>query len=396
MSKIAALLKKASKTNLTKAEAAQVRELEAVTAGHYVAFVDDGPESFDVQIQLEEDRVVAQQCDCLQTRGTCWHKTAVLLRLSNLVSNGILSAPNQDVVKTTKRRRKLSESELLLQDLNPSTVSQWLAEVFKKNKPLEQQFLLAFATVQKEYNTAEVADIINKSIDSVLKNRKKAAAKEIKKVVDLLTQALDPIESFIWLHLQEPLSFEIAAEVLKTIAAFEKRIIHNSNRLDKFTQQFLHRFSLRLNHIKDDAIWEQLVVQLLTPLYDYKELRTAPFEFLLLSEIYATATDKRKEELALQFEKLLQSYQKKELKLKAVISAFYLNVFIEQNRFAANWSYFEPIHYENDYNLLLLNQLKDIDPLLTIKYCRNIMRHNVRKEYNKPYQALIDALRYEV
>lgn len=396
MATLAALIKKTSKTNLIKAEVANVRELEALTPGHYVAFVDDGPDSFDVQAQLDHDQVLTLACDCSQTRGTCWHKTAVLLRLADTLLNGAISTPNQEVVKTTKRRRKLTESELLLQDLNPSLVSQWLVEVFKKNKPLEQQFLLAFATVQKEYSAAEVADILNKSIDSVLKNRKKAAAKEIKKVVDLITQALDPIESFMWLHLQESISFEIAAEVLKTIAAFEKRIIHNSNRLAKFTQQFLHRFSLRLNHIKDDPIWEQVVVDLITPLYDYKELRTAPFEFLLLSEIYATATDKRKQELALHFEKLLHSYQKNELKLKAIISAFYLNVFVEQNRFAANWRYFEPIHYENEYNLMLLHQLKDIDPLLTIKYCRNIMRHNVRKEYNKPYQALIDALRYEV
>nr|WP_288810210.1 hypothetical protein [uncultured Sphingobacterium sp.] len=63
--KISQILAKQSETKLTQAKKLIFRELEEFERkGNFVAYVDEGEESYDVNIQLDKDNVIGHSCDC--------------------------------------------------------------------------------------------------------------------------------------------------------------------------------------------------------------------------------------------------------------------------------------------------------------------------------------------
>ena len=62
-----------------KAKATKVRECDEVDKNSFVAYVDDGTESYDVSIKIGKGKVVEKHdCDCGGTAPFCKHKLALL------------------------------------------------------------------------------------------------------------------------------------------------------------------------------------------------------------------------------------------------------------------------------------------------------------------------------
>jgi uncharacterized Zn finger protein len=56
-----------------------VRELEETNKGQFIAFVDDGAESYNVSISIDEKGILKNHtCDCSEAYAYCSHKTAVI------------------------------------------------------------------------------------------------------------------------------------------------------------------------------------------------------------------------------------------------------------------------------------------------------------------------------
>ena len=82
--RIAQILAKQSETKLTQAKKLIVRELEEVEVkGNFVAYVDEGEESYDINVQLDKDVVVGHSCDCGRRDSYCIHQIVILLMLSS-------------------------------------------------------------------------------------------------------------------------------------------------------------------------------------------------------------------------------------------------------------------------------------------------------------------------
>ncbi|MEJ7682788.1 MAG: hypothetical protein WKG06_33995 [Segetibacter sp.] len=75
------------KTTLPKelqklAEKNKVRECDETEKGHYVAYVDEGNDTFDVSLILSPDqKIVSHVCDCKNSSSFCRHKTALLIHI---------------------------------------------------------------------------------------------------------------------------------------------------------------------------------------------------------------------------------------------------------------------------------------------------------------------------
>jgi uncharacterized Zn finger protein len=80
--KISQILAKQSETKFVQARKLVFRELEEVESkGNYVAYVDEGDDSYDINIQLDKDVIVAHSCDCERRDSYCIHQLAILMQL---------------------------------------------------------------------------------------------------------------------------------------------------------------------------------------------------------------------------------------------------------------------------------------------------------------------------
>ncbi|MDH6599901.1 hypothetical protein M2306_000595 [Myroides gitamensis] len=66
--KIQELLKQLTAKEKAQIKAVEVRELDEEDTGHFVAFVDEAEETYDVHIQLNEQSVQQMTCDCGTTQ----------------------------------------------------------------------------------------------------------------------------------------------------------------------------------------------------------------------------------------------------------------------------------------------------------------------------------------
>jgi uncharacterized Zn finger protein len=155
--KVVDAIKSVNTKDKNKAMQLPVRELEQESKGHYVAFVDDGEQSYDVQVSIQASKITAFTCDCANGETLCLHKVAVLLAMQE--NKG--TAKTTSTTGTTKgKKKKLTETEEVMLRIDKEAITGWLSEVFKKNKPLEQLFLLTFSTEEKQYTTEQVKEIM--------------------------------------------------------------------------------------------------------------------------------------------------------------------------------------------------------------------------------------------
>ncbi|SDH58385.1 hypothetical protein [Myroides phaeus] len=288
--KIETVLKKTLKRDIAKATVMPVRELEEEEKGHFIAFVDDAEHSYDVSIVLQEEEVKEMQCDCAETTAVCLHKIAVLLAM-NTTTTGDTKATK---AKGGRRKKKLTESEELMLSMDKEVLMSWLSGVFKKNKPLEQQFTLTFSTKEVVYTKEQVKEIAEQAIFSVAGKRKTLEAAKIKKVLDLLTIALEPIDQFVVMNISKPVAFEIFTGFLDTIYAFDKRITHYSKRIGTYVDQYIEKFALSINNIQDEKVWEQLVKAYFDTLFKGVKKGNKRYNYILAQQLYLTGTKPQK------------------------------------------------------------------------------------------------------
>ncbi|MGL4582149.1 MAG: hypothetical protein ACRCVU_04100, partial [Flavobacterium sp.] len=126
---ITQILKQFDKASLTTISKLTIRELEEEKKGHWVAYVDEGNESYDVHVKFLGKQVDFTSCDCgVQEDQLCAHKTKMLLMLDDkLKGKKVVDKP---VAKKTLSKKKVSESEILLRASDQEIVYEWLIKTF--------------------------------------------------------------------------------------------------------------------------------------------------------------------------------------------------------------------------------------------------------------------------
>jgi hypothetical protein len=170
-----------------KAEKFPLREIEEIEKGHWVAFADDGPESFDVQITLRKGEITAHSCDCgkLDAQGFCLHQLAMLMQLSAKKTN----TPKP----VTKRKVKENPLTTLLNQIDTDDLKLWLKEVLHQQKDLAIAFTNRFGVRPDDYTQDEIQKITDAAVRSVVKNKKKLDQSELKKIILLWKEVHEPV-----------------------------------------------------------------------------------------------------------------------------------------------------------------------------------------------------------
>lgn len=296
--KVVDVIKSVNTKDKNKAMQLPVRELEQESKGHYVAFVDDGEQSYDVQVSIQTSKITAFTCDCANGETLCLHKVAVLLAMQE----------NKGTAKTTSttgtakgKKKKLTETEEVMLRIDKEAITGWLSEVFKKNKPLEQLFLLTFSTEEKQYTKEQVKEIMEQTIKSVAGRRKTLEGANVKKLMDLMAIALEPVNHYVTVSINKPIALEIYGTVLETMAEFQNRIRTYSKKIDLFYDEYIHWLALTMNNVQVKPVWEEVIKNIVYRTFEHitnKKAECRTYHDLLVKEVYKTATKVQKKYIA--------------------------------------------------------------------------------------------------
>lgn len=383
--KIADVLKSTSKKKLLQASKLPVRELEEIKKNHFIAFVDDGNESYDVSIFIRNNIIIEHNCDCNENSDFCLHQLAVM---NDIVGNKKLSS------STTKgkRQKKVNETDALIQQIDADDLKIWLSNYLKTNKETERHFLLDFSKKEIQFTVDEVENIITDSIKSVIGNKRgKVAISEVKKIIDLLEKSLSPIVDYIEQNiLSTEIVLPITLKICDLLLEFHYKSKTTSVRIENFIKSIIDKYGFFTSKIEVEEQWDKIAIGSWKSLFN-DDYNIDINNINICYEIYKATTKKRKKKIALLLLQELQEFIKENLTYVSDINIYFLEVMIENNLLKETVDYFTPTYYNNEYNEKLLNALKNIDEEKTISYCKKIIEYNRNEKYNLPfYKILID------
>ena len=380
--KVTDVLKGMPKTTLKKLENLVVRELDEERKGVFVSYVDDGDSSFDVRLELVKNELIGHLCDCGSDSEYCFHKLAVLKRIK---------APSKaaSIVGKTKRTKKLSESELLLMNLDKDAISSWMQALFKVNKDLELQFLLQFGKQELHYTSKDVEALIDEAIKSVIGKRKKLDAREVKKVADLVNKSLEGVKDFILIHSHQEIIIDLTNTVYECISDFENRVTYTSVRMLRVLDGFIEHTALAITQIKDANALLEMFGKVWDNVFGLVKKDFTICDFELLKYVFSNCTVEQRlffaNKTTEEMDRLGASFDSISMDVKS----FFLDVLVGNLLIQDYKNYFAPIRYENEFNIKLLNVLKDVDADLMEEFALTIIDSNREEKYNLPYYLIL-------
>jgi len=353
----------------------KVRECDEAEKGHFVAYVDEGSESFDVSLTVKAaNEITAHTCDCDSNTGFCRHKTALLMHV----------AAGKKTRAAVKIKKKDSKTEALLEEAGLNELKDWVRGLIEKNKDIELSFIHHFA-VKEQLTPAEVTKITNDAIKAVVGNKKTIDPTQLKKLIGLWTEMHAPVIVHYEGNPTEERSFLNFHTMLDTFIAFQSRAETTSNRIPKFIEGILQKALESVSNLYSEEAWDKAISYFINHIPD--GINQVRLHYLVhLKNIIDLSSDDRKikiiDLLAKQFGKCNPD---------SMINGTLYNKFIfaiteEHGLFAKYYNLFKPIRFDNEYNQQLIGMLIENNHLAVAKkYCEEQIKSNFREEYSIPY-----------
>ncbi len=386
MYKLSDLQNQFSKQKINKAKKLSIREFEETGKNRFVCFVDEEAESYDVDITLgAKTEITEYSCEC-GSKDFCIHALAM----------GIFMSENKTGKTASPRggKKKISEAELAMEDLDYEELKIWLLEFFKKNKDAELQFILSFGQKKKEFSEAEISELIKNTIASVAGKRKSLAAAEVKKLVDLLARALEPVEQYLMLNPDKKESIRKYLWLSDEISIYKVKILFSGVRMDNFQKKLNERFLTHINAIKDFDLWKELATENWYLFLRADHSITVNF-YDFIMELYHGGNPEQKMHIAGLVREEIKIWKKNGFKLRTSLKEDMLEIVAENGFFNELQSYFQIEQYEYSYNLKVINEILKIDPKRAEQACKMVIESNPHEKYDLPYYDILEKIYQE-
>ncbi|MCW3105804.1 MAG: hypothetical protein JWQ09_310 [Segetibacter sp.] len=374
------------KTTLPKelqklAEKNEVRECDETEKGHYVAYVDEGNDTFDVSLALSSDQTVSSHsCDCKNSSGFCRHKTALLMHI----------AKGTKITHSVKAKKK-SKTEALLEDAELNDLKEWVRDLLQKNKDLELSFTHYFSGKQQQYSPDEVTKLTNDAVKAVVKNKKNLDPTQLKKVVDLWSDIHAPIVKSYHANVANESFFMNFHTLLESCLLFQANINTSSTRITKYIEGLLQQSVEPVNNLYNEDLWKTAVGYFTQQINDKHKIRM--HYVFHLKNILSISSEERRNALI----DLLATLYKKRFSENISNGNQYtkalFEIMEEYGLIHKYYKLFQPITFDNDFNVKLIRTLIDNnEPKDAEEYCKKQIQDNYKDEYNVPYLELLKEI----
>jgi hypothetical protein len=370
-----------SKTIINKAKKLLTRDLEEVSPNKYLAYIDEGSQSYDVGIEFVNKEIKSLTCDCENNIGMCVHKVALVNFLKK-----------EKTVKSVAVKRKKSESELLLEQLDENSLRVWTQELFKKNKDIEFLFVNEFTKSEIVYDQKEVKAIIDKAIKSVIKSKKSIDNTELKRIIDVLEVSLKPVLKFAKENISLPETYDLFVFIYSELYDFNERMYISSIKLIRFIEKLYKEINLHIQSISNETLWRKTIEQITNTTFDKKGVFTLELEAFF--NIYDSIDKKERRAFFANIMFDLHTITvNKNIRFIKSISFFMIKVFTENKLFEKVHMHFAPIRFENDFNVFLIEKLIEIKKYNEAEAIAiDQIEGNYHERYNLDYYKLLTQI----
>lgn len=361
-----------------------VRECDEEEKGFFVAFVDQGVHSFDVNVKINpKQEIVSSTCDCPKGDSMCQHKYALMM---HIVGNEKVAAPK--LVKS-----KITPLEKIFSELSHEELKTWVLKIFEKDKALQAEFIQEFTKEEaKLWTLPELEKKLKELRKVVFGVKKNIETADFKKAMGLWENfALSAIKPYadrptLLIH------FELFRNVLtalgtQIIPISTRTFTAYDNIFKKIYEQIAQSIATNLS-FEDFEIAINLII---THLSDGRYYNTAMLQ-LSLDIFKAVDIEKQKQILEL----IAPRYTKFHSDQKygdAVFTKAIMQMVETTGEFEKYLEEILPISYANSYNIDLIEKLINLRKYeRSIKICNTIIKGNYYPEYNLPYYILLKKL----
>lgn len=361
-----------------------IRECDEEEKGFFVAFVDQGVHSYDVNVKISpKQEIVSSTCDCPKGDGMCQHKLALIMHISN----------NEKVASPQLVKNKISPLERVFSEISHEDLKTWLMKVFEKDKALQTEFILDFTPVEQKLLTQqELEKKLKELLKAVIGSKKKVETPDFKKAMSLWENfALNHVK----IYFNKPtlnLHFEQLNLLYKAMSS-QVSVLMTKSYTSYFNIQkkIESQIATVINELPTEEEFTLAVKILAFHLVTSQGFDSAMLKILL--RVFEKANENGKRQIT---DLILEQYQKFHTNTKFG-DKYFTHVawqMVESSSLLDKYEdYFLPISYDNDFNVELIERLiesKKFDRAIEI--CNAIIRNNYYAEYNFPYWAFLKKL----
>jgi hypothetical protein len=362
---------------------AAVRELDEESEGVFVAFVDEGKESYDVRIVFDQKEIASTQCDCAEEYAMCSHKIAVLLKLKE---------PSEVKAKVKKvKAKKETPSQVLLRTSSHEALIQFLQNSFAEDKLFEQKFINTMLLASDSLTQDQVWNLIEKTIKAAVKSKKRLDYKELTKLIQVTQPILKAQLNAVQGNLTQDNLIDIILLHRKYIQRLDEydyqshyTMLLSNNFFESIAKCILLQSE---NFIKNDAI-KVLMNCLNADTHIFHKDVVLIFEKILL--------DSEEDVIDLYIQAIKQKVSTQN-NLPTFVALdmhdMFLQLLSRKNLFAKYSNYFGAVRYKPTYNTALINQLIVIEDYATAEnICNTCIAENVKADYNFAFFLLLKKI----
>ena len=374
-------LKKAP-ANITKAASTlqnNVRECEEISRGQFSAFVDDGKESYDVGIQLDESGLQLNHysCDCSDKNTLCAHVVAVL----TFMNRGEKSAATSTTIKKL-RKKKLSPTEELLDNVDNFQLRTWILEELNLNKELNLKFFNHFSSPTGKISAEEINNQGAACIQAVIGKKKYIEPVQLKALFEVWQKYLDTQMPAILNELGNEQGMLMVDAIFGFYGLIDSKVKKSSSRIGTQFNKFVEKLSAYLQTCEEEKVFSFLQQFTLRLKQNGKGLN------IVLNLIYKTAPVLTKEAHASLLKLYLNNVSKNDLTEPELMQL--LLYVIQHDLFTELHSDLPYTLFYNEYNILFLNQLQFIGETdKVISLCEKSIKGNYHEVYSIPYYQIL-------
>jgi hypothetical protein len=371
-----------------KAEKFPVREVEETEKGHWVAFADDGPESFDVQISIDNGEITAHSCDCgkLDAQGYCLHQLAMLMQLS--------AQKTKTPKPVTKRKVKEDPLTTLLNQVDTEDLKLWLKEVLQQQKDLAIAFNNRFGVRPVDYTKEEIEKITDAAVRSLVKNKRKIDQSELKKIILLWKEVHEPVIRHYLSNIASVDKIDLFSTLMVSIQKWHLSLNIKSTKTDTYKKEVFAKIIQPLYDIENEEIWKSVISGYFKEGFDGTNAARTDWQIFLSDLVKFETRPLRVDYILGQFKsQYTQTKNKNESFISSFLTQLIFTTYKNAGRLQDCIKWILPISYDNLFNLEL------IDALLLHGFddeaeemCRSIINSNREAAYNFPYLSRLATL----
>ncbi len=370
-----------TKELLQAATKTPVRECDETTPGQYVAYVDDGGDTWDVAVTINRETgvVTAHTCECNDKAAICRHRVALIA----LIADGVTTT----VVKKAAKAPRRDALTILVQDTPADALREWVLTVLRRNKELHLAFTHQFGTAITSYTPADATRLVTDVVKSVMAKKKKADATQLKKIVELWTDILKPIVAFHHNAVMDENTFWAFDAMIDACQKVMQATDSSSTRVQKYLEEVLTSTAAAIDVLQDEALWQKTASYYVQRLVMNQTMLNNAYLHMLTALMDITSAGRR-EALA---QLLMTDFDKniKRVSAPGRYQHFLLKVLKTADVFGLYYRQLKPVTDEPAYNTELIRMLIDIDELeVADECCNKIIASNYYAEFNVPYWLL--------